>query len=95
MTKKKADESNIVAFRESVPPSVEYKLPRTVGKDEVYLGFGVYARLTPRQPKEYPLISLRVLKPEYESNDFELLLDQRTFDRLKEFAEQYWGKDNG
>jgi hypothetical protein len=55
-------------------------------KDEVYLGFGIFAR----KKQLDKLLSLRVLKPQHEGGDYELLLDTKTFLRLKKFAKKYW-----
>jgi len=58
------------------------------GPGEIYIGFGVFIRPRPKDP----IISLRVLKPEREGHDFELLLDYATFKRLSKIAKLHWKK---
>jgi hypothetical protein len=58
----------------------------------VYLGFGIYAlkyQKTKMRNERFEDMHLVVLKP---TGDYELLLDQKTFRRLKKFAKKYWSK---
>jgi hypothetical protein len=88
--KRKKEAVVIELARQNQMPSGEYNLTRERRPEEVYLGFGVFARPRPREPKRNPILSLRILKPEREDRDFELLLDQRTFEALRKFAKKYW-----
>ena len=74
------------------PTSGQYQLTREMRPDEVYLGFGIFARPRPRTPADNPMLSLRILKPEREDRDFELLLDKRAFQNLRKFAKKFWSK---
>ena len=90
--KNKQKKAIVELVTQNQPPSGQYQLTREMRSDEVYLGFGIFARPRPRAPADNPMISLRILKPEREDRDFELLLDKRAFRALRKFAKKFWKK---